>query len=184
MHVVERDRISNMERRRVTLTRNIDYTIRYPDGRILMMKPINSTTMDSVGALPQPTGSQVVLDGYPTFIAVEYDHRDASQNGEDAWGAYVRETWQQQKSANNDQQRAFSLGGGFIQERQGDVADGHYRLWGGHLNYQHARKTGFAFEYAKSLNQNAENLYSQDGGLTFQPFNARNNSKIQVVIHS
>ena len=174
LYVIERDKISNMERRRVTLSRNLDYTIRYPDGRILLMKPISSTTMDSVGALPQPSGSQVALDGHPTFIAVEYDHRDARQNGEDAWGAYIRETWQQQKPNSANQHQAFSIGGGFIQEQQGDVADGHYRLWGGHLSYQHARKTGFAIEYAKSVNQNAENLFSQDGGLSFQPFNTRN----------
>ena len=41
------------------------------------------------------------------------------------------------------------------------------------MSYQHARRTGFAFEYAKSMNQNAENLFSQDGGLTFQPFSRR-----------
>lgn len=171
LYIIERDRISNMERRRVSLTRNIDYSIRYQDGRLLMMKPVTSSTMDSFGALPQPTGSQVVLDGHPTFISVEYDHRDAKEQGEDAWGAYMRETWR------NKTGKSVAVGGGFIQEQQGDVAQGHYRLWGGHMTYQHARKTGFAVEYAKSLNQNAENLFSQDGGLTFQPFSLRAKGK-------
>ena len=171
VYIVERDRISNMERRRVALVRNQDYSIRYLDGRLLMLKPINSSTLDTVGALPQPTGSQVVLDGHPIFISIEYDHRDQKERGEDAWGAYVRETWSHQTKKGSRQE--FSVGGGFIQERQGEAAQGHYRLWGGHLSYQHARKSGFAFEYAKSLNQNAENLFSQDGGLTFQPFSRR-----------
>ena len=167
IYLIERDRITNMERRRTALSRNIDYSIRYLDGRILMMSPVSSSSFDTVGALPQPTGSQVTLDGHPTFISVEYDHRDPRDQGEDAWGAYVRETWQ------GDGGRSVAIGGGFIQEQQGEVAAGHYRLWGGHLTYQHARKTGFAFEYAKSVNQNAENLFSQDGGLTFQPFSLR-----------
>ena len=163
VYIVERDKITNMERRRTPLARNIDYSIRYGDGRLLMMKPVTTSNLDTVGALPQPYGSQSTLDGHQLFVSVEYDHRDQSERGEDAWGVYARETWKD----------TISIGGGFIQEQQGDIGSGHYRLWGGEFKLKAGRRSGLALEYAESQNQNGETLFSQDGGLTFQPFNQR-----------
>lgn len=169
LYLVERDKISNVERRRVALARNIDYSIRYQEGRVLMSRPVTSSNFDTIGALPQPTGSQSTLDGHPIFLSVEYDHRDASESGEQAWGVYAKESWRDR----------VSVGAGFIQERQGDVGQDHYRLWGANLQAKHGRKTHLALEYAKSNNVNGENLFSQDGGLTFTPFSLRDGREAQ-----
>ena len=167
VYLVERDKISNLERRRTALARHVDYSVRYQDGRLLMNRPVTSASFDTIGALPQPTGSQSALDGHPLFLSVEYDHRDARDRGEDAWGVYAKEAWRRQGSGE------LSVGAGLIQERQGEVGQGNYRLWGGHMEAKRGRRTQLALEYAQSQNQNGENLWSQDGGLTFTPFNLR-----------
>jgi len=169
LYLVERDKISNIERRRVALARNIDYSVRYQEGRILMSRPVTSSNFDTIGALPQPTGSQSTLDGHPIFLSVEYDHRDATDRGEQAWGVFAKESWKDR----------LSVGAGLIQERQGDVGQDHYRLWGANLQAKHGRKTHLALEYAKSNNVNGENLFSQDGGLTFTPFSLRDGRDAQ-----
>lgn len=169
LYLVERDKISNIERRRIPLARNIDYSIRYQEGRILMTRPVTSSNFDTIGALPQPIGSQSPLDGHPIFLSIEYDHRDRQEHGEQAWGVFAKESWKDK----------ISVGGGFIQERQGDVGQDHYRLWGANLQAKHGRKSHLALEYAKSNHVNGENLVSQDGGLTFTPFSLRDGRDAQ-----
>lgn len=158
--LVERDRTSGIERRRVTLGRDTDYTIRYGDGRILLKSPANTRSLDTAGALPQPNDHSV-LDGHPLFIAVEYDHQDPGQLGESAFGVHARETLFEK----------VTVGGGYVQEGRDGVPD--YRLWGGELRVRHGRKTRFEAEVARSEGQNGENLLSLDGGLTFRPFHNR-----------
>jgi uncharacterized repeat protein (TIGR01451 family) len=160
LYVVERDKISNLERQKVLLTRNVDYTVRYEDGRVLMKKPVPSVSLDGFGALPQPN-SDTVLDGHPVYLGVEYDHRDAGKQGDIALGVHARETY-------ND---TVSVGAGFIQEGRSGALD--YTLWGADLRLKHKRRTRFEAEFARSQSTNAENLFSADGGLTFQAFNGR-----------
>ncbi|MCA9544943.1 MAG: DUF11 domain-containing protein [Myxococcales bacterium] len=166
LYLVERDRISNIERRKTLLTRNVDYVIQYRDGRVLMKAPVPSVTLDGFGALPQPSSGSV-LDGHPVFVAVEYDHQDIGRFGDTAVGVHARETYKD----------AVSIGAGYVEEGRGSAGQPDYELWGVDLRAKHRRKTRFEAEFARSQSQNAENLFSLDGGLTFEPFNLRDGSR-------
>ncbi|MCA9557951.1 MAG: hypothetical protein KC583_05230, partial [Myxococcales bacterium] len=163
LYLVERDRITGVERSRRSLARDLDYTVRYADGRVLMKSPVSSVTLDVFGEGPtlQPGGE--VLDGHPVYLAVEYDHRDPRSDGDAAYGVHVRETW-------ND---AVTLGGGYVREGRGDDGLPDYELWGAELRLKHKRRTRMEAEVAQSKSVNGQNLFSEDGGLTFQPFNDR-----------
>lgn len=162
IYLVERDKITNHERSRVALNRDVDYTIRYDDGRILLMTPAPTTNLNIGGALPQPFGGNV-LDGHPVFIAVEYDHRDPGNFGDTAYGVHARETF-------ND---AITIGGGYVEEGRGNIGQPDYKLWGGELRLRYSNRTRLDVEVARSQSINGENLLSDDGGLTFSPFNLR-----------
>ena len=159
--LVERDRVSGIERRRIPLGRDRDYTIRYAEGRVLAKSPVPMVTLDRWGPQVEPTNGSV-LEGHPVYLAVEYDHRDDRGEGDVAVGFHARETWKD----------AVTVGGGYIREgRAGDAQD--YELYGGELRLKHGRRSGIDVELAQSRAQNGENLFSDDGGLTFRPFNGR-----------
>ncbi len=165
LFLVERDRISGIERSRTPLARDVDYTVRYDDGRILMKQPVSSVTLDSFGARLQPDRGEV-LDGHPVYIAVEYDHQDPFAEGETAVGVRAAESFRD----------IVKVGGGWVRE---DRADGRpaYQLWGADLTLRAGRRTQLQAEWARSQSQSAENLRSEDGGLSFEGFNGRDGSR-------
>lgn len=166
IYLVERDKLTNHERARVALNRDIDYTIRYDDGRILLKTPAPTTNLNIFGPLPQPVAGNV-LDGHPVFIAVEYDHRDPGNFGDTAYGVHVRETIGD----------ALTIGGGYIEEGRSGSGRPDYKLWGGELRLRYSNRTRLDAEVARSQSVNGENLLSEDGGLTFSPFNLRDGAK-------
>ena len=166
LYLIERDRISGIERRRVPLARDADYTIRYTEGRILAKSPVPSVGVDGFGPLPQPARGEV-LDGHPVFLGIEYDHRDRTELGDTASGVHLRETW-------NDR---VTVGAGYVEEGRADRALPTYKLWGADLGLRTGRRTHATFEIARSQSQNGENLFSGDGGLTFEPFNLRDGTE-------
>ncbi|MCA9540665.1 MAG: hypothetical protein KC620_17320, partial [Myxococcales bacterium] len=166
VYIVERDHITGIERARVPLARDADYTVRYSDGRLLLKTPLPSVSMDAFGAaLPQPDRGEV-LDGHPVYLAIEYDHADPRDPGDTALGVHARETW-------ND---TVSLGGGYVEENRGP-GDPAYKLWGADLQLKGGRRTTLQAEFARSQSQNGENLRSEDGGLTFNPFHGRDGTR-------
>ncbi len=159
--LVERDRVSGVERRRIPLGRDRDYTVRYTEGRVLAKSPVPMVTLERWGPQVEPTTGSV-LEGHPVYLAVEYDHRDDQGEGDVAVGFHARETWN----------KTVTVGGGYIREgRAGEAQD--YELYGGELRLKHGRRSGLDLELAQSVAQNGENLFSDDGGLTFRPFNGR-----------
>ena len=169
VYLVERDKISGVERRKMALSRDADYTVRYREGRILIKRPVQSTTLDVMGALPQlpSMNGGSTLDGHPVYVTVEYDHRDISAFGDQTFGVQAKETW-------NDQ---ITLGAGYIEEGRSDRGLPDYRLWGAELTARHGRKSFVSGELARSRSFNGENLFSDDGGLTFSPFNLRDGTR-------
>ncbi len=160
--IVERDRISGIERRRVPLARDADYTFRYDEGRLLLKTPLSSVSQDGFGIVPDPVRRDV-LDGHPLFLAVEYDHQDPLAFGDGAFGVHARETW-------ND---TISVGGGYIQETRADASVPTYKLWGAELGLRRGRRSYFDAELARSQSTNGDAFLSHDGGLSFEPFNGR-----------
>ncbi|MEZ4467493.1 MAG: hypothetical protein R3F43_24380 [bacterium] len=165
LSLVERDRDSGIERRRVSLARDVDYTIRYDDGRVLLKSPASTRSLDTAGALTQPNDHSV-LDGHPLFIAVEYDHQDPGRFGDTGFGVHARETLFDK----------VTVGGGYVKEGRSTLGTPDYELWGGELRLRHGRKSRLEAEVARSAGQNGENLVSADGGLTFRPFHGRDAS--------
>lgn len=165
IYLIERDKISGVERRKIALSRDADYNIRYREGRILVKQPVQSSTLDVMGALPQvpSMNGNRTLDGHPVYISIEYDHRDLSNFGDQTFGVHARETWNKQ----------ITLGAGYIEEGRSDQGLPDYRLWGAELTARHGRKSFFTGELARSRSFNGENLFSDDGGLSFSPFNLR-----------
>jgi len=157
IYLVERDRLSGMERSRKLLLRERDYSIRYSDGRLLCRRPISRFSQANLG--PHP-GDFDLVDGHPQFLTLEYDHRDPSAQDQQVLGVQLRERWE-----------GLTLGAGYIQERNGERPD--YRLWGTELRYQAGRRSFFEAEMAESQSQMGESLFSSDGGLSFAPFNSR-----------
>lgn len=166
IYLVERDKITNLERGRVALNRDIDYTVRYDDGRILLMTPAPTTNLNITGPLAQPLAGNV-LDGHPVFVAIEYDHRDPGNFGDTAYGVHARETLFD----------ALTIGGGYVEEGRGSIGQPDYKLWGGELRLKYSNRTRLDAEIARSQSVNGENLISDDGGLTFSPFNLRDGAR-------
>ena len=174
VYLVERDAETGIERRRQMLVRDEDYTIRYREGRILMKSPVPRVTLDGFGAAPLARNGarSEVLSGHPVYLAVEMDHRDPKSSGDVALGVYARETYAQ----------TLTLGGGYVQEgrsTQGGIEDSatRYRLWGGQIGLRHGRRTQLEAEWVQSRNALGTSLFSDDGGLTFEPFHKRDGSQ-------
>lgn len=165
LYMVERDRVSGTERRRTLLARDTQYSIRYDDGRILLREPLPSVTLDAFGAREQPDQGEV-LDGHPVYLAVEYDHEDPFADGEAALGVRARESYGE----------AVSVGAGYVQEGRPDGLP-DYKLWGADLRLKHGRRTGLEAEFARSQSVDAESVRSEDGGLSFRPFNGRDGTR-------
>ena len=69
--LVEKDRLSGMERRRLALVRDQDYRIRYMDGRVMFTRPVSSSAFGLFGVQEGDLG-QAPLDGHPIQVVVEY----------------------------------------------------------------------------------------------------------------
>jgi uncharacterized repeat protein (TIGR01451 family) len=165
VYLIERDRETGIERQRRVLVRDADYSIRYREGRILVKTPVPRVTLDSFGPRPQAVNGRrgEVLGGHPVYLAVEMDHRDPTTEGEMAFGAHVRETFE----------GALTLGGGYLEEGQSRDAASRYRLWGAEAGAHYGRRTRLETEWVQSRNGLGSSLYSDDGGLTYEPFHGR-----------
>ena len=95
--LVEKDRLSGMERRRLALVRDQDYRIRYMDGRVMFTRPVSSSAFGLFGVQEGDLG-QAPLDGHPIQVVVEYDHRDPTAPGDRSLGFHARESYKNQVS--------------------------------------------------------------------------------------
>ncbi len=160
--IVVRDRSTGLERARVPLVADRDYTLRPREGRILLHRPLAST----VGAPSTGESHPGVLDGRrPTllgnadqFLAVEFDHRDLRADGSVAAGAHARERL-----------GPVVVGGGLVQEGRTEVGVAPYRLYGGELGLVLGDATGVGVELARSESSTGARLSSVDGGLSWRP---------------
>ncbi len=161
---VVRDRDSGLERQRTPLQRDLDYTIRYSEGRLLLKRPLSSRGFAAHGVRPQVVARQggVASDGDEQLLAIEFDHRDPKAASELSAGAHARESLGEH----------VSLGAGYVREARGAGEDA-YTLWGVDATLRTGRRTHLQAEVVESRSINATNLISGDGGLTFEPFNTR-----------
>jgi len=106
-NVIVRDGVTGTEVARSIKQRNVDYTIRYDEGRILMKEPVQGF---ADGAFITNHNLGQVASGHRVFVEVEYEHRDDRRLQGLAGGADVN-------------QRMFGLvdlGGSYVVESRED----------------------------------------------------------------
>lgn len=163
VRVVVRDRDNGMVVSERILERNIDYTVDYPGGRILLIEPLASTA-SSAWLLDNFDHSTAPFDGHPVYVEVRYEHSDQSADTEASGGAYVR------YSTDLGHADAHISGGvGQVYESRG--AD-DYSLTGADATLTMADGGTISFAQAYSTESDAGNMLSQDGGLTFLDLNS------------
>ena len=158
--MIVRDRVSGVELARIPQARNTDYTVRYREGRIVMRQPVPSIVDDSM-ALGGYATTRSVLQGHPVYLEVAYDYEGVNTNADTSWGVFGRETFF----------NIFSVGGGVIQESRAGQRD--YRVWSAETGVG-TSTTRVDVEFARSTSNDLSYGYSDDGGLTFNPFRLDN----------
>jgi uncharacterized repeat protein (TIGR01451 family) len=151
--LIVRDGITGAEIARRPLARNIDYTMRYAQGRLLMMEPVPAFTDASFSA-NHNLGQ--VRSGHRVFVEVEYDHADEEPFAGLAGGGHAKQTLFGH----------LELGGGYVYEAREDGEPG-YQLGGVHAKLFYDDLTFLKAEWAMSQNVDAGNFISLDGGLTY-----------------
>lgn len=136
----------------LTLTRrpqqpNVDYTIKYVEGRILFTRPLASVEADS------RLIDRALLGGNPVTIEVVYE-ADTSLFESTASGGRVRRQL-------NDR---IALGGTYVQDR---YAAGQYQLQGVDTELRLGKGTRLLAELAQSSGSGGASYFSEDGGLSF-----------------
>ncbi|MBN2361365.1 MAG: OmpA family protein, partial [Deltaproteobacteria bacterium] len=152
--IVVRDGITGSELYRRPLTRNIDYTIRYREGRIVLTAMLSSTAES--GWIANQNLSTVYA-GHPVYLAVEYEHEGAGDYNELGAGLAVSETVLEH----------VTVGGGYVYEGRADERPA-FQLAGTHLKLAYDARTFIQGEWAYSRSVSMDNYVSDDGGLSFR----------------
>ncbi|OIP28771.1 MAG: hypothetical protein AUK47_29115 [Deltaproteobacteria bacterium CG2_30_63_29] len=163
LFLVVKDRITGAVLSRVPQTNNVDYTLRYAEGRILFKSPVSSVADDSM-----MTGGELdtrsTMDGNPVFIEVGYEYEADDDAGSTTWGGQLRETFYDQ----------VEVGVGYVEEgRGGALAGNDYQLFGADLAYRYSPETFAEVEYARSRSFDTLAVLSEDGGLSFDKVQRR-----------
>jgi uncharacterized repeat protein (TIGR01451 family) len=145
--LVVRDKNTGLILSRDPQRRNRDYTIKYPEGRVVFRRPITSVVLD--GTLVD----QDLLSGNPVYIQVDYEARMGSfeKNG---GGARAR-----QQIGDH-----VAVGGTWIDDEQ---AAASYELHGVDSEIRIGEGNRLTAEYAESEGSDALTWISEDGGLTY-----------------
>lgn len=155
--LIVRDRVSGVELARIPQSRNVDYTMRYGEGRIVMRSPVPSVADDGL-LLGDYVTSRNLLRGHPVYLEVAYDYEGGVNGSDLSYGAHGRETFFD----------LVTIGGGVVEESR--VGAPGYSLWGIEAAVHPTANSRVEFEYAASQSDDLGYSYSDDGGLTFDRF--------------
>ena len=148
-----RERDSNRTLENITLVRGRDYEIDEIQGRIILTRPLTQVTN---GTAP-PIISSEPLEGNDVFLFVEYEYIPDAFSPDDLTYGGRAQSWIDDR---------VGVGGTYIRERR-DGAD--YELRGADVTLRSGNGTYLKLEYAESqAQQAAQNLLSDDGGLSFE----------------
>ncbi len=143
-----RDAATGLVIARVPQRRNLDYTVKYREGRVLFARPVASVLED--GGLVSAT----VLPGSPVTIEVDYETHVQGLD-RTATGGRVQQHFGDH----------VALGGTYLKD---DVGIGGYELRGGDAELRAGRGSRLAAELATSDGAGSRVYVSGDGGATFQ----------------
>jgi uncharacterized repeat protein (TIGR01451 family) len=144
--IVVRDKITGLVLSRRTQQRNVDYSVKYEEGRVLFHRPISSVVLDDLVVDPE------ILSGNP--VSIEFDYETLTESFEET-AAGVRA-----KQRLGDE---LTVGGTFVDDHP-DA--GAYQLGGVDAEVK-AAGSRLVAEWAQSEGTNALTFVSQDGGLSY-----------------
>jgi len=145
--IVVRDSLTGLPLARLPQERNIDYSIKYPEGRILFRRPVSA--VQSAARLI----TQGLLSGNPVSIQIDYE-ATADSFEKNAYGGRVRQQLGDQ----------IAVGLTAVQDETGD---GPYELLGIDTEIRFGKGTRLLTEYATSNGSEALVNISHDGGLNY-----------------
>jgi hypothetical protein len=150
---------------------NIDYQIKYDEGRILFTKPVLSTISSDTII------STSILEGNPVYIVANYEY-----NNQDAFPISPEDLDKRSGGVRVSQALGNNLrvGGTYIRERQTDDA---YRLYGADATARLGNFTQLTFEAARTFQSTIADYASYTGGLDFVSFTpaTRTSDKAQRI---
>jgi uncharacterized repeat protein (TIGR01451 family) len=151
--VIVRDGITGAEIARTPMIRDVDYNVRYLEGRVMFKEPIGAFA--DAGFIANHNLGQVA-SGNRVFVEIEYEHQDDDPFMGVGAGAQLK----QQVLGHAE------VGGGYVYEsREGGQLG--YQLGGGHLRLYLDEGTWLQGELLGSRSVDAGNFVSFDGGLTY-----------------
>jgi uncharacterized repeat protein (TIGR01451 family) len=145
--ILVRDQLTGLLLSRVPQQRNVDYSIKYPEGRILFRRPVSSV---------QDTDRLIdagLLSGNPVSIQIDYE-ATADSFEKTAYGGRVRQQFGDH----------FAVGVTSVQDETGA---GPYNLLGVDAEVRIGKGTRLLTEYATSSGSEATVNISRDGGLNY-----------------
>jgi len=160
--VVVREEDTGIELGRAPMTRDLQYTIDYPSGRVMMSAPL-SAVADSFLELGgfQPYTQRSVLDGHQVFIEVDYESRAVRSAGDIAYGVH----------ATQELAGIVEIGGGIVREGrpagQGD-SDQDYLAYGAQAAVKLSKSSKVWAEWAETHDKDGVTQVSTDGGLRYR----------------
>jgi uncharacterized repeat protein (TIGR01451 family) len=145
--LVVRDKNTGLLVARIPQQQNVDYTVKYPEGRILFSRPILSVAQDT------SLINQAMLPGNPVSIQVDYEVRTDFFE-KTAAGGRVR-----QQVGDH-----VSIGSTYVKD---ELGTGQYELKAVDTEVRLGKNTRILGEYAESTGTDSVSYVSTDGGLTY-----------------
>ena len=144
-----RDKIQNMTVASYDLVEGTDYEINYPEGRILLTRPLSSV------AASDTMTSTDILDGDPVYLILDYEYDPSASDPSIANQGIRGYTWM------GDHVRVGATG---VQEKR---PGGDYDMNGVDAMFKFGRNTKVTAEYAQTINQQMGSSVSYDGGISY-----------------
>jgi len=160
-----RDKNTGMDIYSLPQKENIDYEIKYDEGRILLKKPVLSATSSDTII------SNSILEGNPVYIVADYEYKSqeafpitSEELNKTTGGARLSQTL-------GDHIR---LGGTYVQEEK---AAKHLQIFGYDTSIKVGNFTQLDAEFAQSRAESTPLFISYNGGLGFTKFSQDNSVK-------
>ena len=147
--IVVRDKDTGLELSRVPQQQNVDYTIKYDEGRIIFNRPIASVQADD------RLVNEDLLQGNPVFIRIDYETR--------------LDSFEQTTSGARARQQIgdhVAVGATYVKD---DKLSSEYELTGFDTEFRFGKNSRIVAEFAESKGTEAITFSSDDGGFTYVP---------------
>jgi outer membrane protein OmpA-like peptidoglycan-associated protein len=147
--IVVRDKDTGLELSRVPQQQNVDYTVKYDEGRIIFNRPIASVQADD------RLVNEDLLQGNPVFIRVDYETR--------------LDSFEQTTSGARARQQIgdhVAVGATYVKD---DKLSSEYELTGVDTEFRFGKNSRVVAEFAESKGTEAITFSSDDGGFTYVP---------------